>query len=729
MITFKISDEGYDKDRCIPLGNKYLIGNGYLGIRGTLEESRKELLPAVNLSGIYDQSGGRFREPLNAPNPCFSYLRIDGTTYLPQEKTPVSHRVSLDYRHGIFSRETTWHTPRGNVTLKSERFASMSDVHLIGMRFQLAADFHADIELVTGIDCDVWEMNGPHYAKMETGGEADALFVKAFTQEQGHEVGVAEKLSLDFAAEIKTIEKDQALLHRIFFITQPGRPYTVEKFCAVYTQKDCEKPAKRALAAVSEYAQAGYSSCLYAHKTVWERLWRHAQVTVVGDDAAMEALNYSIYHLQSIAPRHGAAVSIPARGLSGQTYRGAVFWDTELFMLDFFLFTDPAAARSLIEYRIHTLPGALKKAARYDLDGAFYAWESQEGGFDACSDYNVIDVFTGRPMRTYFKDKQVHISAVIVYGIMRYLEFSGDDTILDENGVRTVLECARFYYSLLVKPANKEHYEIRDVIGPDEYHERVNNNGYTNRMAKYTFEKALEIIDFARERQLCREGYDLQRLKEQFREAADRLYIPQPNKDHIIEQFDGYFELEDASLETVRSRLLNEKEYWGGAYGVASDTQIIKQADVITWLYLFVGEYGEEVLKANWDYYEPRTEHGSSLSAGMYAITACMLHEPEKAYPFFIKSACVDLNGEGKEWAGLLYIGGTHPAAAGAAYMTAIEGFAGIRVQNGKLTCTPNLPKRFQELRFCIQYKGVLYEIDIKGDAYTITKVPEALDV
>ena len=158
----------------------------------------------------------------------------------------------------------------------------------------------------------------------------------------------------------------------------------------------------------------GYEDAIEKHKDKWNSLWENSQVIVEGDDKAMEALNYSLYHLHCIAPRHTDSLSIAARGLSGQTYKGAVFWDTEMFILDFFLMTEPKVAKSLMKYRIDSLSGAKEKAKSYGLDGAFYAWESQEGGFDACSDYNVVDVFTKRPMRTFFKDKQVHISSAVV---------------------------------------------------------------------------------------------------------------------------------------------------------------------------------------------------------------------------------------------------------------------------------------------------------------------------
>lgn len=724
MLDWTIREEGYEEEKAATLGSRYLIGNGYMGIRGTLEEYEADKLPAINLAGIYDQSSG-WREPINLPNGCFSYLRVDGEVFRLPEAQPMSHGIELDYRNGIFHRHTTWHTSRGNVTLKTERFASMDQVHTIGMRFQICADFHADIELVTGVDTVVWDLNGPHLEKISMQENGEHILVTAKTHEAGIPLAVAETVRAFYPVEMKQIVKNHKILHRIFFITMPGEIYTTDKWITVYTGKDGQNPKEDALKQITECKQAGYETLLQRHLHRWEELWKHSEVVIKGDVKAMEAVNYSLYHLHSIAPRHTESLSIPARGLSGQTYKGAVFWDTEMFMLDFFLMTDPHTARVLMKYRIDTLEGALRKAAHYGYEGAFYAWESQEGGYDACTDYNVTDVFTGRPMRTYFKDKQVHISAAVVYGILRYVEWTGDESLLDEQGVRTIVECAKFYYSLLLHRLTKDYYEIHDVIGPDEYHERINNNGYTNRMAKFVLEKTAEVVASAMKKGTLADEYDGRELIEKFTDGAQKLYIqkPQSEGEHkdIIEQFDGYFHLEDASLEEVRGRILHEKEYWGGANGVASGTQVIKQADVVTILNLFSHEYEKNVLRANWEYYEPRTEHGSSLSAGMYAMLACKIGEPDRAYPFFMKSAMADLQAGGKEWAGLVYIGGTHPAAAGAAYMTAIEGFGGISVKDGKLVCKPSLPESIQGMRFHIFYLGQEYEVKIEGTEGTVT--------
>lgn len=725
MISWKLEEAGFNADKIASDGNRYLVGNGYLGIRGTLEEYEKEQLVAINLAGIYDKVGDGWRESLNAPNGLYTLIKIDEEEYRLPESDAENHIVCLDFRHGLFSRKTTWKTPRGRVTIESERFASLAQPHLISMKYTISADFHADIELMTGIDGDVWDINGPHYDNLSFIEDDGLIKVIGTTHEKGHQVCVAEGCNYHFTCEKNLSVDGKRIIRHFSFITKPGMTYEITKWIAVYTSIDTPDFEKEAEDLVLNCMEKGYDFLKDQHINKWEEKWSVSEVAIEGDDDAMQALNYSLYHLHCIAPRHAKSLSIPARGLSGQTYKGAVFWDTEMFMLDFFLYTEPDVAKTLLRYRIDTLNGAKEKAKSYGYDGAFYAWESQEGGFDACSDYNVTDVFTGRPMRTYFRDKQIHISSAIVHGIMRYVELTGDKSILEEGGAETIIECARFYYSMLLKKVAGKYYELHDVVGPDEYHERVNNNGYTNRMAKYTFDMAVNVIDlldsFSNEAsQRIRAMYDVEELREKFSDASSHIFIPQPDENGVIEQFDGYSRLEDVSIDTVKSRLLHEKEYWGGAYGVAAHTKVIKQADVVTWLTLFPDDFPQDILLKNWNYYEPRTEHGSSLSACMYALLACRCGMPEKAYPFFMKSATADMTGTGKQWAGLIYIGGTHPAAAGGAYMTAINGFGGIYFEDGKLKARPQLPPCWSKLKFKVKHHGILYKIEATKDGAQI---------
>lgn len=718
MVNWLIEENQYNKDRISENGNKFFTGNGYLGIRGTLPEYENEQFTAINLSGIYDQVGNSWREPLNAPNALFTYIEFDLQQYRLPNVEPLDNRMILDYRHGIFKCETIFSTPKGKLKIEVERFAGMADKHSILMKYNIISESAGKLDIYTGIDGEVWDINGPHYDKITCSVDDNTLIEEASTHENKDKVYTCEKIKYDFKAGEEKVEKGNQLLRKISIGTEKNSSYTIYKFISIYTSKDCDDALKKAQMLTRDLYNRGYNDLLKAHKNEWEKLWKTSEIIIDGDDKAMEALNYSIYHLHCIAPRHSDSLSIAARGLSGQTYKGAVFWDTEMFMLDFFLNTEPTVAKALLKYRIDTLDGAKRKAKSYGYKGAFYAWESQEGGYDACSDYNVTDVFTERPMRTFFKDKQMHISSAIVYGIMKYIDQTGDYELLAEGGDKVIIECAKFYYDLLLTKLGSEVYELRDVIGPDEYHERVNNNAYTNRMAKFTFESAIKIIEIAKSKEWnITKKYNLDELKVRFADAANKIYIPKPdNKTSIISQFDGYDGLEDIEIDKLKERLIDDKEYWGGAYGIASHTKIIKQADVITMLNLFHEEYSKEVLLKNWQYYEPRTEHGSSLSACMYALVACKCGLADKAYEFFLKSALTDIEGKGKQWAGLIYIGGTHPASSGGAYMTAVEGFGGIYFEDEMVKSKPCMPANWKRLSFKILYLNKLYQIDITNN-------------
>lgn len=719
-MDWMIRSGGYAAEDIDFLGNEFLTGNGFMGIRGSLDEYTAEQRPAINLAGVYDRHGDAWRESVNAPNGLYLAVSVDGVWYGLPQQTPLEHEQSLDFRHGIQARKTVWQTGKGTVSIESERFASMDDRHLAAVRFTVRCSYGAALKIASGIDMGLWDINGPHFGKVEFACDGDRLQASCVTGEKGTRVIVCEQTAPQFACRDTVRCTESRALREFEVFTVPGRAYTVNKYVVVTHSLDdgfSEAPS---------LPGAAYAALRERHCARWEAIWEDAEIQIEGDPQAMQALNYSIYHLNCIAPRHSSSLSIPARGLSGQVYKGAVFWDTEMFMFDYFLFTDPAVARTLIRYRIDTLPGALKKAESYGFRGAFYAWESQEDGSDACSDYNVTDVFSGRPQRTYFRDKQVHISAAVAYALLKYIRVTEDFSVMEEGGFEMLLECARFYYSLLLRRADGRLYEIHDVVGPDEYHERVDNNAYTNRMAKYVLEKGAEQLAALLDQGLRPDpGGCLREELDRFRTAAAQLYIPQPAADGVIEQFDGYFRLEDVGVEEVRSRLLHPKEYWGGANGVAGHTQVIKQADVVAMLGMFPEDYSREIQLANWQYYEPRTEHGSSLSACMYALVACRTGRPEAAYPLFMKSAQADMSRSNKLWAGLVYIGGTHPAASGGAWMVAVRGFAGLSLQNGRPACRPAMPPHWKRMSFCIRVRGTRYRIDVAGNRAAVTITEE----
>lgn len=727
-MTWEIS-EGFQPAKKVDFGNKFLLANGYMGYRGTLEEDRQEDLVANTLLGLYDQVGDKWREPVNAPNAL--YFAVTKPDLSLKSRPASTHKQVLNLKAGLHQRVTAYELGDNRITLTAERFLSMKQVHLLVQKIKITVTEPLTLTFAVGIDGQVWDINGPHLANFSYETTGSCLLLSGVTQESKKRLAVGQEIYFPEMSNQPSFElvEDSGLFMRQYCLSvTPDTPLVIEVFGATYNDNDVKEPVLSTHTAVAEAKEAGFERLFEEHAQVWESLWAQADVVIEGDAEAQLALRYSIYHLLSIAPRHSNQVSIPARGLSGQTYKGAVFWDTEMFMLPFYMRTLPEVARNLLLYRVHTLPGALAKATSYGFEGAFYAWESQEGGFDATSDYNITDVFTKRPMRTYFKDKQIHISGDIAYAIWEYVKNTGDDTLLFDGGAEVIFQCAAFYVSYgYYKPA-KDRYELIDVIGPDEYHERVYNNAYTNQIAQKTVEIALDLWAVFEQEQpaflaelLAKTGLAGQRPI--WQDFVTKLYLQEPNEKGLIEQFDGYFQLEDTSVATVRDRLLDDKEYWGGAYGVASDTQIIKQADVILLLQLFGEAYPLTVLQKNWEYYEPRTEHGSSLSACLYALVACRFGNQDWAYPYFMKTATVDLSGESKQYAGTIYIGGTHPAANGGAWMTAILGFAGLKEAAGEISLTPHLPQNWHKLQFKTRYQGKQYQVIVTPEQSEISEL------
>ena len=717
MDTWILKKTGYDPEAVLSDGNRFLIANGYMGVRGTVEEADRSACPAVNLAGVYDRFEDRWREPVNAPRGLFCRLTLNGKPLALGAAEPLGHRQEIDYRRGVFRRETDF----GPAEISGERIASLAEPHLLAARlvFRFASDGEAELRI--GISTDIWDINGPHLFDFRFG-TGETLLCTARTGEKKIPLAVAQSMACNFACRGSFETGEDGVFRLLRFPVRKGQSCSLALFASVYTGLDAGDPASAAAALSEKALRRGYAACRQENDRAWERVWARSAVELEGNDDAALALHASQYYLNSIAPRHASALSIPARGLSGQTYKGAIFWDSEIFFFPMFVHTQPEIARSLLRYRIETLPGALAKAKEYGCRGAFYAWESQEGGREGCTDFNVVDVFTHRPVRTYFRDRQIHISADIAYALRRYYEITGDRSLLEEGGAEVILQCARFYLSRATQHLDREEIDFADVIGPDEYHERVTNNAFTNSMAAYCIESALAL-----EKVFSDRGEILAGLLEKLDYEQDWLRLSElrkrirglRTKDGVIEQFDGYFSLEDCGLETVRSRLRDPREYWGGDHGVAGQTQIIKQADVIALMALLPERFSDASVEANWTYYEPRTEHGSSLSACMYALTACRVGKLDRAWELFVKTAAIDLIGGGKQWAGEVYIGGTHPAANGGAWMIAALGFAGLRVEKGELTLSPRLPEQITRLRFPVSTGGGRFEVTVTHEGWS----------
>ena len=637
----KLIKKGFNYQDIVSFGNMFLLGNGRFGYRGVLEEYRKEEMPSLNMLGVYDKYQDKWRESINLPNPFYVLVKGKKEYSLLKEES-LDHQIELDIDHGLFKRETIF----DDIKISSLRFVSNNHKNLLATRYVVKANKDIDLNIIFGLDLDIYEINGPHFKNRKyqrndivlsfTGYTNEDKTIKTFTKYKASK------------GTLNAYEKDGIFGYELNVSLKKNEDVIVEIIHQIYND---------------DLLGLSFDDLLLSHQKAFLDLWKDACVKVDGDDESSFELAYSIYHLLILEDEESFS-SVPARGLSGQTYKGAIFWDTEMFMLPFYCLTNPKFAKNTLIYRINTLEGAKKKAMKYGYKGAFYAWESQEDGTEQCSDYNVTDPITNQPIRTYFADKQIHISGDIALAFSRYIQVTNDYDILKEGGYEVIYESIKFYLSYM------ENYHLNDVIGPDEYHERIDDNAYTNMLVKNVLELGIKYYDeyiFSVKEKTIN--------KEDMLHALRHLYIQEPNKEGIIEQFNGYFALEDVLPNEVKARKKTDKEYMGGENGVASKTKVIKQADVLSELILLNHNYDDEILLKNYEYYYPYTEHGSSLSASVYALAASKLRKLDDAYKLFRKSSGIDLGTDQKMYAGGIYIGGTHPASNAGAYLTMIFGF------------------------------------------------------
>ena len=684
----RLIKKGFNYQDVISFGNMFLLGNGRFGYRGTLEEFRKEEMVGLNMLGVYDRYLDKWRESINLPNPF--YVNVKDHSLL--KKKPKEHEISLDIEHGLFNRNTVFN----DISINSTRFVSNCYKDLLGMKYVIKANKNVDLEIIFGLDLNIFDINGPHFKNKQCERKDDVIHFKGVTNEDKN-IQTFSKYQIN-KGWIQEYTKDDIFGYLVNVSLKKGEELVIE----ILSQVQDDYLLK---------SDKSFDEFLIDHQNAFKELWKNAYVEIIGDEDAQFELLYSIYHLLILEDNKSTS-SVPARGLSGQTYKGAIFWDTEMFMLPFYAFTNPTFARNTIIYRIRTLEGAKKKAKKYGFDGAFYAWESQEDGIEQCSDYNVSDPITNKPIRTYFADKQIHISGDIALAISRYIAATDDYQILKEGGYEVIYESIKFYLSYLSK---NEQYHLNDVLGPDEYHERVNDNAYTNLLVKNVIELGIKYYD-----EYIDTVKDATISKDDMFDVLHHLYIQEPNKDGIIEQFNGYFNLEDVLPNEVKARKKNDKEYMGGENGVASKTRVIKQADVLAELILLNHDYDKNILIKNYEYYFPYTEHGSSLSASVYSIAASKINKLDDAYYLFRKSSGIDLGTDQKMYAGGIYIGGTHPASNAGAYLSIVLGFVGLTFDDKGIKIDPHLPTSIKGIRFKLFYKQKQYEINVNENNYEI---------
>ncbi|MBN1261384.1 MAG: glycoside hydrolase family 65 protein [Anaerolineae bacterium] len=728
---WQIYERQFDPEQFVTTGSNYLIGNGYLGYRGTFVEWEADRFVGCNVTDTWDTAeGSEWRELCNVPNGLFTQLFVEGEQLSGFEGETLAFYRQLGLRYGLYEREHTWqgahHKP---VKISVERFASYDNLHLIAMRYQITAEQDTEIVVLTGIDGRVWSLNGEHFKSYRAFEEDGLIAVETVTGEFGIQIDVVEGLAIEGVTPVDRamVERDKHILRGLTFRLEAGDTLSLFKYMVVYSSNDDPAPCERALADARAALATGYEALKAAHMAHWDRIWNISDIEIGGNLEVQAITRFNLYHATIATPAH-AKLPIGARGLSCQVYQGAAFWDQETFNMPMFLYTRPEVARNLVEYRYDTLPGARKKARDLGYYGAFYAWTSGKTGEELFPDYFFTDVLTGRKLHNHFNSWQIHISPDIVYALWLYYEVAGDWEFMLDYGAEIAFEVAQFLVSRIHFKKDKHRYELIRLLGPDEYHENVDNNVYTMYLAKFAFEKALIIFRrMATENPeqldalLAKIGID-RSATEDWQDIVDLIYLPQPDPEtKLIEQFDGFFQLEDVTPAELRARLLHPEEYWGWPNGVAVEAQVLKQADVLQ-LFALLDIFPPDVMRANYEYYEPRTEHGSSLSPSVHALIATKAGLHDAAYRYFMEASTIDLyNMSKKVMSGGSFLGGIHTAACGGVWLMLVRGFAGFEVHGDRLRFNPVLPATWTSLSFALTFRYNVLRITITPDTLQLS--------
>jgi kojibiose phosphorylase len=705
----------------------FTTGNGILGTRGTFEEGYPDQRQATFIHGIWDDVPLVFTELANTFDWTAFDIWVNGQPFRMDQGSISHYARHLDMKRGELQRRLCWTPPIGPpVEIRFTRFASLANEHAVAIRLQLTAlEGDATVAVRARLHGHVENEGILHWRQMEQGEDHGAAFLMAQTRRDQHAVTEAMRVDQpDRQTEVRYSDSPGSPGLRMEMTLEPDQAWTIDKVVAIYTDRDGVDMRRAALIGVHSLAKQGFAKLQQENQEAWRLFWHDSDVIIEGDFEAQQAIRYSLFQLRIAAPRHDDRVSIGAKSLSGFGYRGHVFWDTEIFMLPFFIFTQPALARNLLMYRWHTLPGARRKAAGGGFAGAQFAWESAETG-DEVTPRWVLPPFEGlrwpagdtRLIRIWCGDIEVHISADIAYAIWQYWLITGDDAFMRSYGAEIILETACFWESRVEPDAHEPGlFSISNVIGPDEYHDHVDNNAYTNRMVAWHLQRALEILTWLESNAPQRAdalkvslNLSPDRLA-QWREISGNMLILHNLESGLIEQFSGFFGLAEVEWERYEGRTASLQSLLG--IEGANARQVLKQPDVILLLCLLREHYGLKEWQANWDYYVPRTDHsyGSSLGPAIHAWAACIMEQPQLAYDFFMLAARADLDDRrGNSGDGI------HAASAGGVWQALVFGFAGLRVRGAEYTTKPSLPSHWKRLAFKFYLHGQQHEVDLRA--------------
>ena len=764
-----LSYEGFDPEEEKLREALCTVGNGYLGTRGCFEGERASDVhyPGTYIAGIYNNLPTRIKDRkvynddlVNCPNWLPIEFRIGGGDFLSPLKLEVlSYVQTLNMREGVMERSIVCRDRMGRISrICSKRFASMADPHLCAIRYEITPVNYSDLITVrSSLDGSVTNdgvaryrtLNSKHLSPVDQGKNRDGIFLHVQTNRSKYQVVASARTAVSMDGKPlmvkKRIRQGRATVsEEISIPAQENSTYSVDKLVSVYTSRDpgISSPRKAARKALSRART--FQALHRAHQRAWKALWEKCDIQITGDRFVQKVVRLHIYHLLVTASAHhkGPDVGIPARGLHGEAYRGHIFWD-ELYIVPFFNLRLPEVSRAHLMYRYRRLDAARKYARQNRYRGAMYPWQTASDGREVTQfiHYNPQDDTWGPDLSR----RQRHVSIAVFYDVWKHLCDTGDRRFLEEYGGEMMLEIARFWASITQFNADTGRYHIEGVMGPDEFHEKLpgsneheeglKDNSYTNIMVVWLLEKALELIGnlpkATLEKLHRKTGFQINETK-RWEDITRKMNVVFLNR-KVLGQFDGYHQLKELDWEAYRRKhgTIGRMDRILKAEGDSPDAyKVTKQPDALMMFFLLPApevvrilrrldySVGDPLLflRENFNYYEKRTTHGSTLSSIVHGLIASDLGLDDLAWGWFLKAARSDLfdtqGGTTRE--------GIHCGVMAGTVDFITRCFAGIDLSTEQPQIHPRLPKHWAKLAFKIRHRNIGYEFELSQRAIKV---------
>lgn len=668
------------------------------------------LFKIITALGIYDTEMALIITMVTQTLPTAVFMLKSYFDTIPDE---IEEAAMMDGLNRLHSNGTGY-------TIASRRFVSADQLPLIVLEITITPlDADASVLISTGIDATQTNHGRQHLDETQVRVFGQHLMQGIYTTQDGRsDVAISCCCMVSGDVQQCYTAKERRLQQHTSAQLHAGETVTLQKLVWIDWRDDrqavLDEWGSASLRQLEMCAQQSYDQLLAVSTENWRQWWQKRRITVNGGEAHdQQALDYALYHLRIMTPAHDERSSIAAKGLTGEGYKGHVFWDTEVFLLPFHLFSDPTVARSLLRYRWHNLPGAQEKARRNGWQGALFPWESARSGEEETPEFAAINIRTGLRQKVASAQAEHHLVADIAWAVIQYWQTTGDESFIAHEGMALLLETAKFWISRAVRV--NDRLEIHDVIGPDEYTEHVNNNAFTSYMAYYNVQQALSIA-----RQFgCSDDAFIHRAEMFLKE----LRLPEIQPDGVLPQDDSFMAKPAINLAKYKAAAGKQTILLDYSRAEVNEMQILKQADVVMLNYMLPEQFSAASCLANLQFYEPRTIHDSSLSKAIHGIVAARCGLLTQSYQFWREGTEIDLGADPHSCDD-----GIHAAATGAIWLGAIQGFAGVSVRDGELHLNPALPEQWQQLSFPLFWQGCELQVTLDAQRIAIrTSAPVSL--